>query len=138
MLAGLIGGVAVSRNAEAMTAPVAAAVVLAALAGCGFCWFAAYRGKSVAVATAVSSAVASARAEAAAEAEALSAALAASEARAAALASVTVNVGDGGERPQDSPAITTSTDRALLSPPLDFPRPAEPVVVVQESPRVEF
>lgn len=60
-----------SRNAAAMHGPEAAAVFLAAIVGCGVCWWAAYRGKSSAVASAVATAVASARAESNASAAAV-------------------------------------------------------------------
>jgi ApbE superfamily uncharacterized protein (UPF0280 family) len=72
LLAGLLGGLVVGRNAEPMIDPAGAAVVLALLVGCGLCWTAGYRGKSVAVATAV----AQAQAVAAADAEANAAAIA--------------------------------------------------------------
>lgn len=71
LVVGLMGGLIVGRNAEPMTHPAGAAVVLALLVGCGVCWFAAYRGKSVAVATAVAVAQAAAAADAEANAAAI-------------------------------------------------------------------
>ena len=71
MVAGLLGGIIVGRNAEPMVNPAGGAVVLALLVGCGVCWMAAYRGKSQAVATAVAVATASVHAEVEATAQAI-------------------------------------------------------------------
>lgn len=109
MLAGLLGGVIVSRNAPAYSGAAAGAVILAAVVGCGVCWWAAYRGKSQAVVVAV----ARATAEANARADAAATALAQSEAQAAALAQVVVNVGDAGaERPQAARLLDYEPDAA--------------------------
>lgn len=76
LVLGLMGGIAVSRNAPAMSAPAASAVILCGVVACGFVWWAAYRGKSQAVASAVAVAVAQAHAEAEAVADARAAAVA--------------------------------------------------------------
>jgi hypothetical protein len=86
MLAGLVGGVALSRNAEPMSNPQKAGVLFALVVGCGFCWWAAYRGKAGAVATAVAVAVAKAEATA----------VALSESRAQAVAQNAVVIALGG------------------------------------------
>jgi hypothetical protein len=96
LLAGLVGGVVVGRNAGPIDSPAQGAVWLALLAGCGLCWVAAYRGKAAAVATAV----AVAKAEATATATA------------AALAQVQVNIG-AHDGPQ-LPAGAVWTDQLLV------------------------
>jgi hypothetical protein len=136
LLLGLVGGIAIARNAEPMSAPALSAVALMFVAACGICWFAAYRGKSVAVATAV--AVAQAKADA--HAESLSAALADAQAQAAALAQVNLTfagAGAGGETaplaaPAQEPALALDQDavqRLALAYPHLLPSPAfEPTV----------
>lgn len=61
MLAGFFGGVSLARNAQAFSAPAASAVILLCIVACGVSWWAAYRGKSQAVASAVAIATAQAR-----------------------------------------------------------------------------
>jgi hypothetical protein len=86
-----------------MSTPQVAAVVLALLVGCGICWWAAYRGKSSAVATAV--AVAVAQANAAAEAEA--------SARASAVAQQAVQIVLGADTFGSDPRTLWTARRAV-------------------------
>lgn len=61
---GFIGGVMVSQNAEPMSNPEKASVVLGIIAAAGFTWILGYRGKALAVASAVATATATANANA--------------------------------------------------------------------------
>lgn len=112
MLLGLMGGVAISRNAPALTAPQGAAVILACIVGCGICWWAGFRGKSVAVATAVATAVAVAEAKAEATAEAQALAIASAQfhlhlSETGAQDPTTGAPRDGWEHPRQLPPVRT-------------------------------
>jgi hypothetical protein len=122
LVLGLLGGIVIARNAEPMSGPVTGAVVLGMLAGCGVCWWAAYRGKSGAVASAVAAAMAVAHAEAEATADA----------RAQAIAQQAVTVYLGQHAPHDpataaalsrpGPAAVWGTTEGEAEPPRAAPR----------------